>query len=308
MPAVRARSNYWCFTWPNPAMTPDQVWQEMADAGATSLNMQKERGAATGLLHYQGYVEFGIAKRLSSLKKISREIHWESRMGTAQQAVTYVTKDDTRVAGPWTWGDLQNPDPQPGKRTDLQDAVQTLTTRGYLAVAQEHPQTFVRNYRGFRELLNTLAYAEPRSPDVTVTLLVGPPGVGKTRWVHDNVKPLYRKPVTDGFWFDYYMSDPNVLIDEFEGAASKWTLAQLNQLIDRYDVTVPVKGGMVPWKPKAIYITSNTHPHQWYDYATRQDRYVALARRFTKIIEWKQDKTGPFTYTEEADLHSYLGI
>lgn len=287
-------------------MTPDQVWQAMLEVGATSLHMQKERGNVTGLLHYQGYVEFGIGKRFSSLKKISKEIHWESRQGTAQQAVEYVSKEETRVGGPWKWGELQNPEPQPGRRSDLQDAIQTMKEKGVRAMAEEHPMSYVRYFRGLERLDALRKVNRPNPPQVI--LLIGPPGAGKSRYVRDVAPGVYVKPISDGFWFDFYFRDKDVLIDEFEGAASKWSLTQLNQVVDRYDDTVvPYKGGFVPWVPERIFITTNTHPRGWYNYDNREDRYVSLARRFTQVIKWEQDGQGPFIL-EGQEMRDMLGI
>lgn len=48
-------------------------------------------------------------------------------------------------------------------------------------------------------------------------------------------------------------------------------------------------GGFVWWNPDTIYLTSNAHPMNWYDYSKRQDKELALRRRFTKILEFTED-------------------
>lgn len=40
-----------------------------------------------------------------------------------------------------------------------------------------------------------------------------------------------------------------------------------------------------------IYITTNIHPRQWYDWSTREQQYPALIRRFTMVFWWKQSGT-----------------
>jgi len=268
--------------------------------------MQEEAGASTGLRHYQGYAEFAGAKRVSALKKIDKSVHWESRMGTAKQASDYATKADTRVAGPWIWGELANPEPTPGKRTDLEDAMQLYEAEGIDAVVEQHPTTYARYYRGMDRVLFIKNRHQIRDNAPTVTLLYGPPGCGKSRYVHDNVEKVYTIPVTDGFWFDNYFNDDNVLLDEFEGAASKWTLTNLNRVLDRYAVMLPTKGGFTHWKPKHIYITTNTHPLNWYNYENRQDRYKALARRFTKVMKWDNVDEEPHVYETEQELKEFF--
>lgn len=62
-----------------------------------------------GYLHWQGYVEWCDRMRLSQLKKVCGTAHWEARKGTAAQAISYCSKDDTQVEdtewlGDWTDG------------------------------------------------------------------------------------------------------------------------------------------------------------------------------------------------------------
>ena len=74
------------------------------------------------------------------------------------------------------------------------------------------------------------------------------------------------------------MGQSTVLIDDFAGNVG---LTQLLQILDRYPVQVPVKGGFVWWCPNVIIITTNVPLEQWYDYSSRQDSLAALQRRIT---------------------------
>lgn len=107
-----SRSKVWMFTLNNPedVFAPMEFIQE-----DEFIVWQLEQGAS-GTPHLQGYVEFKNKKRLASVKKLCARAHWEQRRGTQDQAVEYVTKDDTRVDGPWSYGTQQ----QPGQRTDLE--------------------------------------------------------------------------------------------------------------------------------------------------------------------------------------------
>lgn len=57
------------------------------------------------------------------------------------------------------------------------------------------------------------------------------------------------------------------------------------KLVDYYDYTGQIKGGMVKVNPKRIFITSNTHPSMWY---TDNPHFQALAffRRITSIVQF----------------------
>ena len=116
-----------------------------------------------------------------------------------------------------------------------------------------------------------------------VTLLHGPTGIGKTRYVFSKYPELYRKP-PEHTWFDAYDYQQVTLLDDFAGSASKMSLVFLLQLLDRYPVKVPTKGGHVSFVSEFIYITTNIHPRDWYDYDRREEQYKALARRIHAVV------------------------
>ena len=72
-----------------------------------------ERGDE-GTSHYQGYICFKFNKTLHAVK-FNPRAHWELRGGKHEEAKAYCSKEETRVDGPWTYGE----EPQKGKRTDL---------------------------------------------------------------------------------------------------------------------------------------------------------------------------------------------
>lgn len=54
----------------------------------------------------------------------------------------------------------------------------------------------------------------------------------------------------------------------------------------RYVIAVEFKGGTVRWIPKRIWITTNTHPREWWDWTDREQRYPSLCRRVTHLHLW----------------------
>lgn len=85
-----SQSKYWCFTWNNPKLNELEFQQELTRFSSSWI-FGKEEGAS-GTPHYQGYIEFDKKIRPMSLK-LSKEIHWEKRKGTRQQATDYCAKD-----------------------------------------------------------------------------------------------------------------------------------------------------------------------------------------------------------------------
>lgn len=277
-----SRGRNWLFTENNPELSSDEF--ELALKSWSDLRFyvfQLESGE-NGTPHYQGYVEFSKPVRFSRLSSYLPRAHWEPRRGTSSDCIRYCSKLDTRLEGPWTYGDSGR-DSQ-GSRTDLSSAITALREGGIKRVREEYPVEFVKYHRGLSVLYNSTVL--PRSEPPLVHLLYGPPGCGKSRYFYDLFPDSPSLAVTDGFWFDGYSGESAVLIDDFDGKASKWTLSNLLRVLDRYPLSVPTKGGFTPWVPARIFITTNFHPSDWYDYSSRQQRYQALSRRFTNVTWW----------------------
>lgn len=75
------------------------------------LTGQLERGEETGRLHFQLYLETTESMRVSTVVNRFKavfgkrnSVRVEVRQGSQEQAISYVTKEDTRVAGPGTYG------------------------------------------------------------------------------------------------------------------------------------------------------------------------------------------------------------
>lgn len=272
-----SRAKHWVFTINNPTETDDEAQDRFKQwPNLKYFVFQREKETTE---HFQGYVIFSTQTRFQELKELDARAHWEVKRGTAQQARAYCTKTNTRVSGPYEFG--ENPTGQ-GHRTDIMSAIDTLRDGGIRAVREEHPSVYLRYSRGFRDFL--LHDIEQRTSERQVTLLYGPPGTGKTRYFMENEPNGISLPCDQGFWFDGYEGQSSVLLDDFAGRASRWVLNSILRVLDRYNVLVPIKGSFVPWTPDKVYISSNIHPRDWYNYATRGDQYVALVRRITRLI------------------------
>jgi len=202
-----------------------------------------------------------------------------------------------------------------GKRNDIHDVTEALRGGKKLVDivrASEGAQAaYVRYNRGFEKLSAILRAAEPpiedTSRDVECVLYFGKTHTGKSREARTRAgagrSPYWVSPTGAGFWFDGYVDQPGVIIDDFAGAASHWTLVDLLRVTDIYPVSLPVKGGFVlDATPIRIYFTTNVHPIKWFDYTGRIGQYAALRRRFKEVRWWrtrdgltvlKRDEGGP---------------
>lgn len=292
------QSKYWCFTLNNPdvVLMPNGEYSCTAmDAVAASddfkyLIWQLERGEECKTLHIQGYLELKSNKRLTGVKKIfnPHNPHLEQRRGTQEEAIAYCSKEESRVSGPFELGERTVG--SQGKRSDLIQAIELMGSGGIQRVVDQMPHVYVRNYRGLHKLLEMqLKQREPgKCPEVV--LMYGPPGCGKTRVFYDNSgNEGCAISCASGFWFDGYCGQKYALLDDFDGKASKWTLLQALQVLDRYVIKVPTKGGFVIWNPDVIFVTTNLHPRLWFEWENREKQWPALMRRFTHVTAWGDD-------------------
>lgn len=284
-----APARHWCFTLNNPHDALScACLADACDAASTRLEalkyvryyiFQLEKGDS-GTPHLQGYIEFSKPSRPGKVVRALPGAHIEKRCGTAEEAVAYCRKDDTRISGPFVWGTPPAEGGQ-GSRSDLSRAAALLSEPGgtIRQLAEEQPTTFIRYFRGFYALQHVLSSSRTREPPV-VTLIYGEPGCGKTKYVYDlfaeNLKDLFHKP-PGSHWFDGYDQHSSLLMDDFDGSLP---LVVLLQLLDRYNTQMQVKGHSIFLNAiKNVYITSNLHPCLWYSWTGREVQYLALCRR-----------------------------
>ncbi len=252
------------------------------------LVYQKEIGEETGTPHFQGYCEFKRKLAFNTARRLlGGEVWVHSRNGTQEEAITYATKEDTRVDGPWEFGEPM----KQGERTDLKGFAQAVKAgKRKRDLLDEHINIIARYPKFYDHLSQMYRPKRGDQPEdqLQVTLLIGETGLGKTRLVYDKHgedEDFYIAPLNNGTqWWDGYDQHRIVLMDDFCGKMSHLPLASLLRLLDRYPVCVATKGGHTWWLPNHVYITTNILPKDWYDWSKRGAQYKALARRFTKVL------------------------
>ena len=238
---------------------------------------QLERGEDTGRLHLQFMVQFDRSKRLNGVRAaISEQAHWEPVHGSTVQCKAYVTKEATRVAGPWEYGALA----AAGKRRGLDEAVDSVKAGVPLhEVAAEYSLAWVSHGKGLTSLRQMLKLDAdrrsfgPEGPEVWV--LWGPSGTGKSRWVAATWPDAFWKS-PESKWWDGYSGQETVVLDDFKDYAMP--LVELQRLLDWYPLWVEVKGGSVPMLAKRYVLTANTSPEDWY---LKADAHRTIWRRVT---------------------------
>lgn len=176
-----ARSRGWCFT---DNECNEDVW---TNAGAEYLVFGREVAPSTGHKHLQGYIYFKQPKGLKGMKKLHATAHFEPAKGTSKQNRDYCVKDNNFVE----IGEL----PQQGKRADLEDVAALIKEGASLKrVAEEHPTTFVKFYKGIKELKRVLNPITPLQDYVLrpwqaklEALVKGEPDPRQIMWYTDQV-------------------------------------------------------------------------------------------------------------------------
>lgn len=153
-------------------------------------------------------------------------------------------------------------------------------------IAMSFPSSYMRYNKGVKAIKSF--YLPPRDDDISVSLLIGPPGSGKTYSVMQASEDLWKAPPgASATWFDGMDQNDDVLFDDFAGKMSRTPLVDLLQILDPYPLRVQVKGAFTAFTAKRIFITTNYHPSKWYDWVEREPQWFALVRRFTHVFVFK---------------------
>lgn len=285
---TRQRTRAWCLTINNPNEGyPDCLQDWYRDHNMKYLVAQKEKGAE-GTEHIQLYVSFENPVSFSTVKTIFTGAHIEAAKGSPEDNKKYCTKEETRIAGPWEYGEL----PVKGKRNDLM-AVKADLDEGMTMpdLAEKHFSQCARYYKFFQtyKLWKTPRVSEPK----TILILWGPTGTGKTRYCFDNYPNAYWKTKSNSnaqFW-DGYNGEDTIIIDEFYG----WLPFEfMLRLTDRYPVNLDIKHGTIPLTARTIIFTSNKHPRDWYPNIRYQwDESNPLKRRVSEVLEFPLPSLSP---------------
>lgn len=250
----------WVFTINNYSER-DIEWLKSLDVSA--LTVGKEVGES-GTPHLQGFVTWKRTYRLSALKKLHAEAHWE--IARASDAANYCRKGEVVI-------DICN---KQGKRTDIEATYEA-------AKAGHTLEQFLENKPNLQCIrifeIAKKNYQVDRRFKPEVTWIWGKTGAGKTRSVVEKEPDLWISG-KNLRWWDGYENQEAVLFDDFRGDFC--TFHELLRILDRYPYNVEVKGGHRKFNSKRIYITSCYPPTAIYN--TRED-IAQLLRRIDQTIE-----------------------
>lgn len=276
----------WCITTFKPELqeAPHNLFQALPEK-AKFVIWQQERCPDTQRVHMHIYIRFAEPVRFAAVQKLINDMgaHCEPRRGTEKEAADYCRKEDSRIAGPWFFG--QEAQGQ-GDRTDLHAALEMVKAGATNAqIAEAMPEVYARNHRGIQAV--RCANEKPLRRDaMKIILLLGPTGIGKTTQAHRHwpnaFKPMY--PSDSKVWFDGYEGQDTVIFDEIdEWHTSKIAISTVFQYLDPFPLIVPIKGSSTSARWTTVILTANLPPTEWFPYAP-QAKVDALVRRIPTIL------------------------
>lgn len=201
--------------------------------------------------------------------------HFEARRGTAQQARDYTRKEETRLEGPFEYGDFTVTQ---GSRQDIVGFKRAIDDGATdLELWDNHTMAFLR----FARMLPSIRSLKETKRDwkTEVWYLYGPPGCGKTHWIreHAGAGAYWKQP--NDHRFNDYRGEEAVVFDEYR----KWfPWSTFLQILDKYPLQLDAKFSHVNFVAKRLFISSNRKPKDLYaNTEDDPDKYPldALTRR-----------------------------
>ncbi len=257
----------------DPSSFPDcsyAVWQLERGHGDPEENVE-------GTLHFQGYLKFDKGKRITQISKMMPRAAIYKANGSPGQCTHYCSKPikgcdcghctgtGLRVAGtesgPWSHGSVKV---TKGTRSDMVQ-IKELVDAGatQMELYDAHFGTMVRNTKGIMNYKRLKTVKRNWKPIILV--FWGPSGTGKSHRVRQQFPDHYRVPAPkSATYYDDYDGQDVILFEEF--TPRYMTYSFIKQLLDEYEMVLPVHGGAGHQCIARTYVfTSNKHPRDWYD-------------------------------------------
>jgi len=244
------------------------------------LVWQLERGA-NGTLHIQGYCRFNKKYRLRTVIPLfGGRAHVLIARGNEQQCRDYCTKEDTRVSAGEEHG-VFNPKAGMGKghRSDLDEiAAKCAAGVPLQTIIAAHATSALRYIQNIVSVHAWVAPEPPAQREITVQVLWGPSGTGKTHRVLMNSTLrntggiFVVRPGRDPW--GRYMGQATILFDEFDWR--KWEIYEMNQYLDKWTTELDSRYHNKSAVWTRVIICANSSPTTWY---ANQEMELLLAFR-----------------------------
>ena len=239
---------------------------------------QVEKGEETGYKHVQMYLENEDQVKFDTLKKLFPKAHIEARLGSKKQAFTYCTKFETRLHGPFEYGERPEFLTSAEKRRSIKEAFIRAVSEGAedRELLLSFPTIFSKKYdEEIRSVLGVHLHLENR--DVNVVYITGPTRSGKTSYVRRKYPPedIYVVSDYEKGPFDSYKGQKVIIFEEYR---SNFPLSVFLQMLDRYPFELPCRYQNRQAMYTQVYIISNWDLRSQYISVDINDKQAFISR------------------------------
>lgn len=292
------KTRWWCFTNWNIDFDYEAL---MATGAVTYLAYGLEEAPTTGKLHHQGWLyRSSPSESAKGTGKLLGQQHVEQMRGSIEQNDDYCSKQ--------TKGELVEfgKKPQQGERTDLKEWTEKVCA-GEASVDQiavENPQAFHQWGRTLQRVEDVALRQRQRSWMTQGEWLCGPTGTGKSKKAFEGFDPSTHYVFkNDNGWWDGYVGQETVIIDDFRGEIR---YGELLRLVDWTPMEVRRRNREpAPFLAKKVIITSSMTPDEVYSSILhRSDSLRQLERRFN-VLKMEQKCPGGNTMPPDQTEKEY---
>lgn len=264
----------------------------------------REEAPTTGGLHWQGYVQtYGQLrfKAVQGMLKVAKGWCQAQKAKECGSARAYIYKQETAVALPMEFGTFH--EYEQGKRTDIDKFVEAAKTESKRVMYKDHGSCMVKYRAAYADIRAT--FTEPRTWKTEVICVMGDSGSGKSHWCNEQAPEAFVLGANSKGWWCGYDAHEDVIVEDFKG----WLkVEEMLQLMDKYKMTVNIKGGHAQFVARRIYISSVCQPRKWWD--NDKDRVPAkkrmqeLHRRIDRVVKienrYATEQDVPEWWTQQA--------
>lgn len=249
---------------------------------------QKEQCPETQRIHWQGYAEFSEPIRIKRCQKLLEvpNCHLEKRQGTRDEARSYCMKECSQLEKPFEIGNWSAGGQ--GSRTDLKGLLNKIKDgETMLNIIEENPELYGRYRNTIKDYKFEILKNQTKTfRKINVEIHWGEAGTGKTRHCVESCPDAYKLDFDENIWWDGYEGETTLIINDFYGNIK---YHKLLDILDGYQLRLPVKGGHTYANWNKVLITSNKPPEEWYSYGMTD----ALKRRIQETRYWGNTKPSP---------------
>lgn len=291
----------------NPAQTDEQIFEYISSLEHIKYFIfQREKGHETGTVHIQAFISFTCSQRFSRIKKYFPTAHIEKCKGSNTQCRDYCSKSDTRVSGPYEYGQFA----EERARTDYKE---------FLELAQEgtsdtelgklFPTLFLKHIGNIEKIRESYRHDmlcnEFRKIDVTY--IYGPPRTGKTYSVINKygMKNVHLVRIYRSGMFDTYFGQDVMCFDEFN---SQIKITEMNAYLDVYALSLPARFYDRQASYTKFYIIANIPLSEQYKeiQQTQPVIYKAFCERINTIIRFDSQGRQHIEKTNNKEIQMTL--